>query len=328
VHDQPLLTPGATDADIIWLCDLVKEAGIATHDNAHTSVLIRGNHLYLNTGTGVDNTHAAIKTPNAPSLVVIDKTTGKIIARDDEHIAPDIFHCTWSSPSIGNVNGKDLLFFCGGNGIVYAFDLLPPDAPTDKVATLHKVWQFDFDPSAPKKDIHSYLNNRVEGPSDIYGMPVFHNSKLYVAGGGDVFWGKVGSWLRCIDTTASGDDITVKGLLWSCPLSKHTMSTVAISDGLIYATDTEGTVHCIDESTGNVVWTHEMKGGFWASPLVADGKVYVGTRKGDFVILAAGREKKVLCSVDFKTPISATATAANGTVYVATMKQLWALGLK
>lgn len=327
-QDQPPLTPGATDADIIWLTDMVKEVGIATHDNAHSSILIRGDHLYVNTGTGVDNTHAAIKTPNAPSLIVIDKRTGKIIARDDEHIAPDIFHCTWSSPSIGKVNGKDLLFFCGGNGIVYAFDLLPPNAPTDKIATLHKVWQFDFDPSAPKKDIHSYLKNRQEGPSDIYGMPVFYDGKLYVAGGGDIFWGKNEAWLRCIDPSASGDDITAKALLWSYPLNKHTMSTVAISDGLIYLTDAAHTVHCVDLATGMGVWTHEMNGDFWASPLVADGKVYVGTRKGDFAILAAGREKKVLCSVDFKSPISATATAANGVVYVATMKQLWALGVK
>ena len=106
------------------------------------------------------------------------------------------------------------------------------------------------------------------------------------------------------------------------------MSTVAISDGLIYLTDAQRTVHCIELATGKGVWTHEMNGDFWASPLVADGKVYVGTRKGDFAILAAGREKKVLCSVDFKSPISATATAANGTVYIATMKQLFALGLK
>jgi outer membrane protein assembly factor BamB len=326
-HDKDLLEPGVTDADIIWLCDLVKEAGIATHDNAHTSILILGDYLYLNTGTGVDNTHGAIRKPDAPSLVVVNKHTGKLLARDNERISPDIFHCTWSSPSLGMSQGKQVIFFCGGNGIVYAFDLLPPDAPTDKVQTLHKVWQFDFDPSAPKENIHSYLKNRQEGPSDIYGMPVFHDGKLYVAGGGDVFWGKNEAWLRCIDPNASGDNITVKGLLWSYPLNKHTLSTVAITDGLIFLTDTQKTIHCVDQVTGKGLWTHEMNGDFWPSPLVADGKLYVGTRKGDFVILAAAREKKVLCSVDFKAPISSTATAANGTVYIATMKKLYAVSL-
>ena len=323
-HDQTALTPGATDADIIWLCDLVKEAGIATHDNAHSSILIRGDHLYLNTGTGVDNTHKGIRKPDAPSLVVIDKKTGRILAHDDEHISPDIFHCTWSSPSLGVVNGKEMIFFCGGNGIVYAFRPIDAPVPEGTVLKMKSVWRFDFDPDAPKQDIHSYLRNRQEGPSNIYGMPVFHEGRLYIAGGGDVFWGKTQAWLKCIEPSGEGD-ITSNATIWSHPLNKHTLSTVAISDGLAYVTDSEGTVHCIDVSTGNGLWTHEMTGQFWATPLVADGKVYVGTRKGQFSILSASREKKVLQTIELGSGISATATAANGTVYIATMKQLIAI---
>ena len=51
-----------------------------------------------------------------------------------------------------------------------------------------------------------------------------------------------------------------------------------------------------------------------------------GMRRGNFAILAAGREKKVLCNLELKSPISATTTAANGLVYVATMKELMAVG--
>ena len=77
-------------------------AGIWSHDAAHSSILIHGDYLYLNTGTGVDNTHRRIRTPDAPSLVVLDKRTGRLVARDDEHIAPNIFHSTWSSPSLAD----------------------------------------------------------------------------------------------------------------------------------------------------------------------------------------------------------------------------------
>jgi hypothetical protein len=59
--------------------------------------------------------------------------------------------------------------------------------------------------------------------------------------------------------------------------------------------------------------------------MVADGRVYLGTRKGNFSILKAGRELKVLSNLELKSPISATVTMANGTAYLATMKQLWAL---
>src|SRR5207253_1913881 len=201
-------------------------------DAAHSSILIRGDLLYVNTATGVDNTHKRVRAPNASSLVVIDKRTGNLVARDDEHIAPDIFHCTWSSPSLGEVNGRPLIFFAGGNGVVYAFEALAyRDQPvvsgqssvaagdsrpaTDNaVRRLKKVWQFDFDPTAPKRDIHEYLSNRREGPSDIYGMPVFYHNRVYVTGGGDVFWGKNEAWLKCIEATRTGD-ITTNGLVWS-----------------------------------------------------------------------------------------------------------------
>ena len=181
-------TPGPFDADILWKFDLTAGAGIWSHDGAHSSVLIHGDHLYLNSGTGVDNTHKKIRTPDAPSLVVLDKRTGRLVARDDEHIAPNIFHATWSSPSLGKVSGRDVIFFCGGDGIVRAFEPLAKSPPAGEVSKLKSVWHFDPDPGSPKDDPHRFLNNRQQGPSNIYGMPVVMGDRLFVSGGGDVFW--------------------------------------------------------------------------------------------------------------------------------------------
>ena len=320
---QPL-QPGPLDADIIWACNLTTEAGIWSHDAAHSSILIHGDHLYLNSGTGVDNTHKRIRTPDAPSLVVLDKRTGRLLARDDEHIAPDIFHCTWSSPSLGEVNGRLLVFFAAGNGVVYAFEPLRSSPATGEVTKLKRVWQFDFDPAAPKKDIHRYSTNRRESPSNIYGMPVFHSNRVFVAGGGDLFWGKNEAWLKCIDATGGGD-ITTNGLVWSSALEKHVLSTPAIHDGRVYIADCGRKFHCLEAATGKALWTHDIKGEVWASPLVADGKVYLGTRSGQFLVFAADKEKRLLSDGDLGAPISATVTAANGTLYVATMTYLYAV---
>lgn len=355
--DGVLLKPGPLDADIIWLFDLVSDAGIWPHDSAHSSILIHGDYLYLNTGTGVDNTHKRIRRPDAPSLIVLDKRTGQLVARDDEHIAPDIFHCTWSSPSLGDVNGRPLIFFCGGNGVVYAFEAVGKgvmesgsngvvglsksaqrsSSPTlQSPATLRKVWQFKFDPTSPTGDVHPYLSNRREGPSNIYGLPVFHRNRIYVAGGGDVFWGKNEAWLKCIDAAgltrpldtlspSDGEMDGVSGLLWSYPLQKHVMSTPAVYDGLVFISDCGRTMHCVDADTGQPYWTHEITGEVWASPLVADGKVYLGTRGGQFWVFAASKEKKILSTMELGEPISATTTAANGVLYIATMTHLYAV---
>jgi outer membrane protein assembly factor BamB len=322
--DGKLLQAGALDADILWKLDLVESVGIWPHDAAHSSILIHGDHLYLNTASGVDNTHKRIRAPDAPALVVLDKTTGKLLAREKENIAPNVFHNSWCSPSMGKVNGRELVLFCGGNGVVYAFEPLRRNASASEVVALSKAFQFDFDPTASKTNVHQFSGNRREGPCNIYGMPVFHQNRIYVAGGGDLWWGKNEASLKCIDATKTGD-ITTAGLVWSYPLEKHVMSTPAVYDGLVFIADCGRTFHCVDANTGKAIWTHGIKGEVWASPLVADGKVYLGTRSGDFYIFSAAREKKLLAALELGNPISATATAANGTLYVATMTELLAI---
>jgi hypothetical protein len=219
------MEPGPLDADILWQFNLTTEAGIWSHDAAHSSILIHGDHLYLNTGTGVDNTHKKIRTPDAPSLVVLDKRTAHLLARDDEHIAPNIFHCTWSPPALGVVDGREQIFFAAGNGIVYGFEPLaqmerraPARRESDegtnaprRTSALRKLWSFDPDPSAPKTNVHRFNSNKRESPSNIYGTPVFVDGRIYVAGGGDWFWGKNEAWLQCFDPRGTGD-LTTKAL--------------------------------------------------------------------------------------------------------------------
>ena len=321
------MQPGPLDADVLWMTDLTREAGIWSHDGAHSSILIRGDHLYLNSGTGVDNTHKKIRTPDAPSLLVLDKKTGRILARDDEHIAPDIFHCTWSSPSLGQVDTLPVIFLAAGNGVVHAFPLLAASPRSaGEVERMKSVWRFDLDPAAPKTEVHRYNTNRREGPSNIYGMPLYDEAgrRVFVAGGGDLFWGKNEAWLKCIRATGRGD-VTPRALAWSYPLEKHVLSTPVLHQGMIFIADCGRKVHCVDAATGQGIWTHDIRGEVWATPLIADGKMYLGTRAGEFLIFAASREKQLLFSADVGAPISATATAANRVLYVATMKEIVAL---
>lgn len=321
--DLPAIEPDQTDADIIWLFDMVADAGIWTHDGAHSSILIHGNYLYVNTGTGVDNTHRKIRTPDAPSLIVLDKRTGRMVARDREQIAPNIFHATWAAPSLANVGGRDLVFFAGGNGIVYAFEPVA-EASRSEVATLRKVWQFDPDPDGPKEAVHRFTTNRREGPSNIYGMPVYYDGHLYIGGGGDLWWGKNEAWLKSIQLTTEAGELKDR-VDWTYPLERHTLSTPAVTQDLVFMADCGRTIHCVDRQSGKPLWKHEITGEIWASPYVADGKMYLGTRSGEFLVFAADREKKVISSANVGAPISATAVAANGVLYVSTMKDLFAL---
>jgi outer membrane protein assembly factor BamB len=257
VAGQPTVEVGPLDADIVWSFDLTGGAGIWSHDAAHSSILIRGDHLYLNTGNGVDNSHVKIRRPDAPSLVVIDKKSGRLLARDDERMSPRTFHCTWSAPSMAKVGDQELIFFAGGDGILYAFEPLSAEStPTSEVQKLKVAWKHDLDPTAPKEEVHRFSRNKAVGPSNVFGMPVAVDGSLFVAGGGDLWWGKNEAWLKRIDA-ATGK------LQWTYPLDKHVMSTPAIHHGLAFIADIGRTVHCLDATTGKQFWTHETKGDFW-----------------------------------------------------------------
>lgn len=318
---QPL---SPTDADILWAFDIHGTVGTYPHDAAHSSFLLQGDFLYINTGNGVDNTHKKIRRPDGPSVIVLEKNTGRLVAMDDEHIGPRIFHNTYSSPSLGVVNGRALVFFGGGDGVVYAFEALTEAPPAGEVKKLKRVWKFDCDPTAPKENVHLYNGNRKESPSNIKSMTVFHENRAYVTVGGDLWWGKHEAWLRCIDATRTGD-ITENGQLWAYPLTRHCMSTPAIDGRLVFVADCGRKVHCVDATTGQLHWTHEANGDMWASTLVADGKVYIGTRRGQFHIFAAEKERRLLHTVELDSPISATATAANAVLYVTTMRRIYAV---
>jgi outer membrane protein assembly factor BamB len=319
----------ATDADILWLFDTVKECGIRQHDSAHGSILEYGPYLYVNTSNGVDDSHKKIAAPDAPSLIVLDKSSGRLVATDGEHIGPRIFHSTWSSPALGEVNGRPLIFFCGGDGVVYAFEpygvgASGAAASPRQAGTLKKVWQFDCDPSAPKDNVHRFNGNRRESPSNVKSMPVFYGNRVFVSVGGDLWWGKHQAWLKCIDATKTGD-ITNSGEIWSYPLERHCMTTPAIGGGMVFLGDSGGKIHCVDLETGKPLWTHAVEGEIWASALLADGKVHFATRQGEFLVFRAARNKELLGTVSLDRAISSTPVAANGILYIATMTDLYAI---
>ncbi len=331
---QHMVQPGqsplevtAQDADIIWLYDLIADSDIHPHDSAHSSILIDGDYLYVNTGNGVDHQDHArtfIPRPDAPSLIVLDKATGRLVAQDDEQIGPYIYHCTWSSPALGEVHGRRLVFFCGGDGVVYAFEPVPQGAARDRVHTLQRVWRYDCDPTAPKENVHSYFVSRQGSPSNIMGAPVFYKDRIYVTGGGDFWWGKNSAWVQCIDAAGTGD-ITQTGRVWSQPLLQHACTTPAIVDDLVFVGDLGRRVHCFDAVTGQEYWSHSMRGGVWSSILAADGKVYAASQGRDLCIFEASREKKVLATIQFDSQISTTPTAANRTLYISTDTTLFAI---
>ncbi len=338
VHGQANSTQRRpADARVIWRYDLINELRVSPHDSASCTVLIHGDVLYVGTSNGVDKSHEKVVSPEAPALVALDKRTGRLLATENEHISRRLFHCQWSPPSLGIVNGKPLVFFGGADGVCYAFEAL--ESIPAKPIYLKKVWSYDCDPPSYKfregKPIH-YTNgdkrrrlspNKDDGlyvgPSEIIATPVFYNNRVYVAIGQDPMHGRGRGMLHCIDATKTGD-ITESGRIWSYDGIDRTIASATIANGLVYIPDIAGRVHCLDADTGKRYWVFNTEAQTWGSILAADGKLYFGTKK-EFMVMAAGKEAKVLSKVQLGSAMYSTPIAANGVLYVASQQYLWAV---
>ncbi|NQU25012.1 MAG: PQQ-like beta-propeller repeat protein, partial [Candidatus Nealsonbacteria bacterium] len=129
--------------------------------------------------------------------------------------------------------------------------------------------------------------------------------------------------LHCIDATGTGD-VTGSAKVWSYDGLDRSLSNVTIADGLAYCPDVAGRLHCLDADSGQCHWVHETNAETWGTPLVADGKVYLGNQR-DFCVFAAGREAKLLSKTHLGSAIYSSTIVANGVLYVASQNYLWAV---
>lgn len=317
--------PGPTDADIIWSFDMREEVGAFPHNITSFSPLILGDRVYATTSNGVDWSHTNIPSPLAPSFVVLDRKTGELIGEEVSGVSRRVLHASWSSPSYGTLpNGDGIIVWGGGDGWVYGYDPIPVMGD-DGWPILNERFRYDANPPEYRYDENGnpIRYATAPGPSEVIGTPVVVGTKAYVAIGQDPEHGDGVGMLSCIDITSEGD---VSGdAIWTFKDIGRTMSTVSVYNGLVFAAEYAGKIHCLDAETGEHYWTHNTYSRMWASTLVVDGKVVIGNEDGDVIFLKADKELEVLNSVNVMAPVYSSAIAANGALYVASQTHLFCI---
>ena len=294
------------DGDVIWKLDMVEELGVFPHNLATSSPLVVGDLVFICTSNGVDESHINIPVPLAPSFIAVNRHTGEVVWEDDSP-AENIVHGQWSSPAYGVVNGKPQVIFPGGDGYLYAFE---PE-------TGKKIWWFDCNPKGSEwKGGRGTKNNLIA-------TPVVYDNKVFIAVGQDPEHGEGAGHLWAIDATKEGD-VTDSAVVWHYDF-RRTISTVAIQNGLLFAANLTGFLHCIDLETGKKYWEHDLLAAVWGSPYLVDGKLYIGDEDGDVTVLAASKEKKVIAEMNMGNSAYGTAVAANGVLYIMTRSDLYSI---
>jgi outer membrane protein assembly factor BamB len=370
-----------TDADYLWEYDMIRELNVFPHNLAACSPLVVGDLVFVVTANGVDEGHINIPSVNAPSFIALEKATGKL-AWKSSLPGRNIMHGQWSNPAYAEIKGVKQVIFPGGDGWLYGLD----------PATGNVLWKFDAN---PKDSVYKLGGEGTR--NDFIGTPVVYDNKVYIGVGQDPehFTGIGHFW--CFDpakATKPGQDIspellagteklpdgTERGIgkpnpdsavVWHYGgldkrpnvlrdfLFGRTMSTACVVDDVLYISELQGQIHCLDAKTGKVFWSYDTKGAIWGSPYYADGKVYVGTEGADLFVFKHAKTPKVIDPLDnpqakdereyrklvsarykdvaaeylvnkveFDAAIKSTPVAAGGVLYVMTEKTLYAFGKK
>ncbi len=105
----------------------------------------------------------------------------------------------------------------------------------------------------------------------------------------------------------------------------RTCGTAAIKDNLLFVADFSGLVHCLDATTGVPHWTHDMLAASWASPLIVDGKVYIGDEDGDICVFELSPKLNLISEVNMGSSVYTTPIIANNVLYIANKDHLFAI---
>ena len=284
--------------------------------------------LVVNTGNAPDSSHRNVVTPSAPSLIIMDAERGIPLARDNFNIGSDISHGQWCSPAFGKVDGKDMIFYGGGNGVLHAVEapsretlLRQYEANGRQLVRLEPKWKFQGDPRAHQRGgvvppfvVPPFVMG-VGSPSYTSLPPPLldDEGRIFMIFGHDAWNGArpFRSWLACINAQ-TGE------LIWGTDnIEGGAVAPLAIADGLLYMADRNGNFYCFDPATGKEHWKLQLHGDIWARPLIADGKIYIGTDRRMFYVLKAGLEPQIISEIAMPNRIFAPAAASGNTLYVA-----------
>ena len=348
------------EADVVWVLNMMKELGVSQHNMCSCSVTSAGDLLFVITGNGVDEGHINLPNAQAPSFLCLDKRDGRLLWADSTPGA-NVLHGQWSSPAYAELGGVPHVIFGGGDGWVYAFDARGEDGAAKLLWEFDcnpKTSKYSLGGRADRNHIigtpvvHDGLVYIGVGEDPEHGEGVGHLWCIDPTKRGDVsselavsladpdtplprrriqaVIEKDGEVARPNPDSAAvwhypGFDADGNGKLSFEETMHRTCGTVAIKDGLLFVADFSGLFHCLDLETGKPLWTHDMLAASWGSPLIADGKVYIGDEDGDISIFRLSREKDLLAEINMGNSVYSTPIAVGDTLYIANKSHLFAI---
>jgi outer membrane protein assembly factor BamB len=342
------------EADIIWSVDLMAKLGVSQHNACSCAITCVGDFLFALTANGVDEAHKKVQYPDAPSFLAMNKHTGEVLWTDNSP-GSNVMHGQWSSPTYAVLGDVAQVIIPGGDGWVYSFD------PKGENGKSKLLWKFDCNPKESVYTLERATRNPIIAMPVAYdgliyiavGEDVEHGEGrghlwcIDPTKRGDVSPELVFNkkdpktpiaYKRLKACEPEKGDFTQpnpnSAAVWhyvgeDSEQPEQTMhrafSSVAVKDDLLFIADQSGIVHCLDSRTGKAHWTHDMLASCWATPIIVEGKVYIGDEDGDVSVFELSKEKNLVAENNMGSAVYGTPAVAGNVMYLARKDMLFAI---
>jgi len=288
------------DGKVLWERSLAEDFGLlTTHGGRTVSPIVDGDLVIVSAVTFQWGLHGR----GAHRFMAFDKKTGETIWVSAPGGRP--YDTTYAPPIIVNVNGTRLLIQGASDGVVHAI----------KPQTGEPVWKYEIS----KRGLNT-------------GVVVYNNMAILTHSEENLASSEMGMMVA-VDATSKGE-IKKEQVKWTTYGWQGGFSSPVLDGDRMYQIDNSANIAAFDVNTGKQLWIKNLGTIQKASPVLADGKLYVGTENGKFFILkpsATGCEilnENQLGTEALPDKVIGSAAVANGRVYFATESTLYAIGKK
>jgi outer membrane protein assembly factor BamB/protein tyrosine phosphatase (PTP) superfamily phosphohydrolase (DUF442 family) len=184
-----------------------------------------------------------------------------------------------------------------------------------------------YDPRTGKELWRLGRSSKITAPT-----PIFADDMLVVVSGRGperpIFVVKAGARG---DITLPDGKLSSDAVLWSRTGRGSYMPTPLIYDGILYVLANNGTFDAYNLRTGDELYRQRLPvigSGFSASPVAADGKIYLSNEDGEIIVVAAGQKFSHIATNTMGELLMATPALSDGVMYVRSAESLFAVGKK
>ena len=288
------------DGKVLWERSLGEDFGLlTTHGGRTVSPIIDGDLVIVSGVTFMWGQHGR----GGHRFMAFDKKSGETVWVSFPGLRP--YDTTYAPPIIANINGTRLLIQGASDGVVHAI----------KPQTGEPVWKIEVSKRG--------LNTGV----------VVHGTTAIITHSEENLESNEMGMMIAVDATAKGD-VKKEQIKWTNYGWQGGFSSPVIDGDRIYHIDNGANIAAFDVNTGKQLWLQNLGTIQRASPVLADGKLYVGTENGKFFILkpsATGVEildQDLLGTEMHPEAIIGSAAVSNGRIFVVSESALYSIGKK